>query len=400
MFVEYEFCFRHRLDIGGSNKGPIDMEMNRRSLVAGAAGMIALSQAPMALAKATKPKDWFSKAIVIDGLSSFSDPYAPEEQMRLSDQLKNELRQNGTTAINITIGGVGNDTNVWDQGIDFIKNFDAAIAANPDFLVKIQKAADIGMAKAQGKFGLIYGTQDSSMVGTALDRLAELKAKGVRIVQLTYNLRNLSGDGALEGDNAGLSKLGHATIKRIEAEKLLLDLSHGGAKTIEQAIAAATRPLSINHTGCRDLFDHPRNIYDSAMRGIAAKGGVVGIYFMPFLAAGSKPTKDDLIRHINHGRNICGEDHVSLGTDGNQLPISINEETWKRARETHEYRSANGFAAPGEGADILTIVHDYNRLDRFHALADDLAKTGWTQKQLEKLLGGNLMRLYSDVWGG
>lgn len=376
------------------------MEMNRRTWAAGAAGMIMLSRTPMALANATQSKGWFANAIIIDGLSSFSDPYAPEEQMRLSDQLKNELRHTGTTAINITIAAVGNDPNMWEQGIDFIKNFDAAIAANRDFLVKIQSAADIGLAKAQGKFGLIYGTQDTSMVGATLDRLGELKSKGVRIVQLTYNLRNLSGDGALESDNAGLSKLGHATIKRIETEKLLLDLSHGGAKTIDQAIAAAARPFSISHTGCRDIFDHPRNIFDSAMRGVALKGGVVGIYFMPFLAAGSKPTKDDLIRHINHARNICGEDHISLGTDGNQLPIPINEETWKRAREMHEFRSANGIAAPGEGADILTIVHDYNRLDRFQTLADDLAKAGWKQGQLEKLLGGNLMRLYSDVWGG
>lgn len=375
------------------------MEMNRRSLVAGATGMIALSKAPMAFAKTARPKNWFANAIIIDGLSSFADPYAPEEQMRLSDQLKAELRQAGTTAINITIGDVGNDPNGWERSLDSIKNFDAAIGANTDFLVKVQSAADIGQAKAQGKFGLIYGTQDSSMVGTQLDRLAELRAKGVRIVQLTYNLRNLSGDGALEGDNAGLSKLGHATIKRIESEKLLLDLSHGGAKMIEQAIAAATRPFSINHTGCRDLFDHPRNIFDSAMRGVAAKGGVVGIYFMPFLVAGSKPTKDDLIRHINHARNVCGEDHVSLGTDGNQLPIPINEETWKRAREMHEFRSANGFAAQGEGPDILTIVHDYNRLDRFRVLADDLAKAGWKQAQLEKLFGGNLMRLYAEAWG-
>lgn len=376
------------------------MEFSRRSLVAGAAGMITLSQAPGAFAKAARQKNWFANTIIIDGLSSFSDPYAPEEQMRLSDQLKAELLRTGTTAINVTIGAVGNDPDVWDHGLDSIKNFDAAIATNPDFLVKVLSAADIRQAKAQGKFGLIYGTQDTSMVGSKLDRFTELKAKGVRIVQLTYNLRNLSGDGALESDNAGLSKLGHATIKRVEAEKLLLDLSHGGAKTIEQAIGAATRPLSINHTGCRDLFDHPRNIYDSAMRGVAAKGGVVGIYFMPFLAAGSKPTKDDLIRHINHARNVCGEDHISLGTDGNQLPIPINEETWKRAREMHEFRSANGFAAPGEGADILTIVHDYNLLDRFQALADDLAKAGWKQTQLEKLLGGNLMRLYADAWGG
>lgn len=375
------------------------MEMNRRSWVAGAASMLALSQATNVLAADRKPKDWFANAIIIDGLSSFGDPYAPEEQMRLSEQLKNELRRTGTTAINVTISAVGNDSNVWEHGLKSIENFESAVAANPDFLVKIQNAADIRLAKAQGKFGLIYGTQDTSMVGTALDRLGELKAKGVRIVQLTYNLRNLSGDGALEADNAGLSKLGHATIKRIEAEKLLLDLSHGGAKTVEQAIAVATRPLSISHTGCRDLFDHPRNTFDSAMRGVAEKGGVTGIYFMPFLAAGSKPTKDDLIRHINHAYNVCGEDHLSLGTDGNQLPIPINEETWKRAREMHEFRSANGYAAPGEGADILTIVHDYNRLDRFQALAGDLAKTGWKQARLEKLFGGNLMRLYADAWG-
>lgn len=360
---------------------------------------MALSNVPTLAAYARKQTHWYSKAIVIDGLSSFSDPYAPEEQMRLSDRLKAELRQTGVSAINVTVGGVGNDLNVWDQGLAAIKNYDEVIEANPDFLVKVSTAADIRAAKATNKFGLIYGTQDSSMIGTTLDRLAELKAKGIRIVQLTYNLRNLSGDGALEPDNAGLSKLGHATINRIESEKLILDLSHGGAKTIEQAIAAATRPLSINHTGCRDLFDHPRNIYDSAMRAVADKGGVVGIYFMPFLAAGSKPTKDDLIRHINHARNICGEEHVSLGTDGNQLPIPINEATWQSAREMHEFRSANGFAAPGEGPDILTIVHDYNRLDRFQSLVEDLAKAGWKRSQLEKLLGGNLLRLYAEIWG-
>lgn len=376
------------------------MEMNRRSLVAGAASVLALSQVTSVLAATRKPKDWFSGAIIIDGLSSFGDPYAPEEQMQLSGRLKDELRQAGTTAINITVGAVGNDPDGWEQGLKSIEMFDSAIAANLDFLIKIQNAADIRLAKAEGKFGLIYGTQDSSMIGTTLDRLGEMKAKGIRVVQLTYNLRNLSGDGALEPDNAGLSKLGHATIKRIEAEKLLLDLSHAGAQTTESAIAAATRPLSINHTGCRDLFDHPRNTYDSALRGVAEKGGVVGIYFMPFLAAGSKPTKDDLIRHVEHAYNVCGEDHVSLGTDGNQLPIPINEETWKQAREMHEYRSANGFAAPGEGPDILTIVQDYNRLDRFHMLADDLTKRGWKQTQLEKLLGGNLLRLYGEVWGG
>lgn len=375
------------------------MITRRRLLGQGAATAALLSSAgPLAAAKAKAP-GWYKSTIVIDGLSSFSDPYAPQEQARLSDRVKAELRATGTTAINVTVGGVGNSPDVWDQTQVELKQFDAAIAANPDFLIPIRTAADLRAAKASGRFGLIYGTQDTSMIGTSLGRIAELKKAGLRIIQLTYNLRNLSGDGALEPSNAGLSKLGHATIEKIEAEKLLLDLSHGGSLTISEAIATAKRPLSINHSGCRDLFDHPRNVSDASMKALADKGGVFGIYFMPFLAAGSKPTRDDLIRHIEHAARVCGEDHVSIGTDGNQLPIPINEATWKRAREMHESRSSNGFAAPGEGPDILTIVHDYNRLDRFQMLAGDLTKRGWTQSRIEKLHGGNLMRLYADVWG-
>ena len=97
------------------------------------------------------------------------------------------------------------------------------------------------------------------MVGSELDRLAQMKKDGVLTVQLTYNNRNLSGDGSLEPANAGLSKLGKATIERIETEKQLLDLSHGGARTMAEAAAFAKRPLVISHTGARALTDHPRN---------------------------------------------------------------------------------------------------------------------------------------------
>ena len=101
-------------------------------------------------------------------------------------------------------------------------------------------------------------------------------------VQLTYNNRNLAGDGSLEPANAGLSKLGRKTIERIEAEKLLLDLSHGGAKSMAEAAAYAKRPMVISHTGAKALTDHPRNTADETIKGVADKGGVVGVYFMIF----------------------------------------------------------------------------------------------------------------------
>jgi membrane dipeptidase len=238
------------------------------------------------------------------------------------------------------------------------------------------------------------------MVGPELDRLAQLKKDGVMTVQLTYNNRNLCGDGSLEPDNAGLSKLGRATIERVEAEGLLLDLSHGGARTMAQAAAQAKRTPVISHTGARALTDHPRNTSDETIRAVADKGGVIGVYFMPFLTPDSKPTGADLVRHIEHVADVAGEDHVGIGTDNGVLPLAVDEEARRKNREWAMARIKAGIAAPGEGPDVFPIVAEYNSVDRYRRLADALARRGWSTSRLEKLLGGNFLRVYRDAWGG
>jgi membrane dipeptidase len=238
------------------------------------------------------------------------------------------------------------------------------------------------------------------MVGPALDRLAEMKKGGVRVVQLTYNLGNLSGDGSIEPRNSGITNLGRKTIERIEREKLLLDLAHGGAHTIEEAIAYAKRPLTISHTGARAITDHPRNVSDAAIRGVADKGGVVGVYFMPYLSKDSHPTGGMLLDHIDHIAKIAGENHISIGTDGGVLPLIIDAKAMENARKDFEKRTAAGIAAPGEGPDVFTVVRDYNSIDKLERVGNDLMKRGWTMARVEKLLGLNLQRLYGEVWGG
>jgi membrane dipeptidase len=236
------------------------------------------------------------------------------------------------------------------------------------------------------------------MVGPELDRLAQLKKDGVMTVQLTYNNRNLCGDGSLEPDNAGLSKLGRATIERIEAEKLLLDLSHGGARTMAEAAAHSKRPLVISHTAARALTDHPRNTGDDTIRAVANKGGVVGVYFMPFLTLDSRPKGSDLIRHIEHVADVAGEDHVGIGTDNGVLPIAIDDESRKKNREWAMARIKAGIAAPGEGPDVFPIVADYNSVDRYRRLADALGRRGWSASRLEKLFGSNFLRVCREAW--
>jgi membrane dipeptidase len=373
------------------------MQVDRRTMMMGTAALLASTPA---LGAKGAGSGWYDRAIVIDALGGTGDPYTADGVTRMSDRGWAETAATGVTMVRDTVFPVGNGDSAWADYQRSIADKQAILAANPERLLLIRSAADILNAKREKKFGILLGTQDTSMVGTDLDRLAQMKKDGVMTVQLTYNNRNLSGDGALEPANAGLSKLGRATIERIEAEKQLLDLSHGGAKTMAEAAAAAKRPLVISHTGARALADHPRNTADDTIRAVADKGGVVGVYFMPFLTLDSHPKGSDLIAHIEHVANIAGEDHVGIGTDNGVLPQMIDEEAKRKNREWALERMKAGIAAPGEGPDVFPIVADYNSVDRYRRLAGDLQKRGWTQVRLEKLFGGNFLRVYRDAWGG
>ena len=380
------------------------MQISRRTMLGGAAALIASGAAagPSAAKAAAQARggDWFSRAIVIDALGSVGDPYAEEGVTRWGDRAYGETMATGVTAVSMTIGPVGNVADPWGDYGKAMIDYRAFFAANPDRLIHVKSAADILKAKREKKFAVVLNTQDSVMIGPELDRLVQLRKDGVGTVQLTYNNRNLSGDGALEPANAGLSKLGRATIERIEAEKLLLDLSHGGQRTMAEAAAHAKRPLVISHTGARTLYDHVRNTEDATIRTVADKGGVIGVYFMPFLAGSMKPSGAQLIAHIEHVARIAGEDHVGIGSDNGVLPIVLDEKSRLAMRAWQAERLKQGIAAPGEGPDFLPLVEEYNSLDRYRRLATALVKRGWSVRRLEKLFGGNFLRVYREVWGG
>ena len=373
------------------------MTATRRAVLAGAVGLLA----SRVLAKVAPRGDHYSNAIVIDGLGGPDDPDGDDspEHFALSPRGVEQLRNSGTTAFQVTVGDVGNEVSNWESTLANLAMTDRLIAANPQILMRATSAADIRAAKAAGKVALVYGTQDTAMAGVLLDRLDVMNGLGVRVVQLTYNLRNLSGDGSLEPANAGLSKLGRATIARIEKNKQLLDLSHGGQRTISEAIAAATHPPTISHTGCRSLHDNPRNVWDAELKALADKGGVVGIYWMPFLVPNSKPMAVDLVRHMRHAVDVCGEDHVGIGTDGRLSKTIIDDKARAAAAKTHKERSARGISAPGEGPDVFTIIPDLDSPMRFRLLSEALEKDRWPAARIDKVLGGNLLRLYGEVWG-
>jgi membrane dipeptidase len=375
--------------------------MDRRQflIAAGAAGA-ALSLPGRALGQARPGRSAADKAIWVDaqgGLDGLDEK--PGGKFVPNQKLIDAIRDRRIDLIAMTVGDVGNGPDRFRGAAEAIAFWDGLIAENPALFAKIESAADIRAARATGKAGLIYDFQDATPHETDSAHVATFAALGVKVMQLTYNKRNLAGDGCLEKANAGLSDFGRELVAKIEEAKVLLDLSHSGQRTIAEGIAAAKRPPAITHSGCRSLVDLPRNTFDAEMRALADKGGVFGLYLMPFLRLKGQPQREDLIRHIEHAVKICGEDHVGLGTDGPLFGYEINDETKKRQREFFEDRQKRGIAAPGEAADVFNMVEGYNDMYRYENLASDLKARGWSSAKVDKLLGNNFVRLYGEVWG-
>jgi membrane dipeptidase len=167
-----------------------------------------------------------------------------------------------------------------------------------------------------------------------------------------------------------------------------------------EAAAFAKRPLVVSHTGARALVDHPRNTGDEVIKAVADKGGVVGVYFMPYLAVSQHATGSDVIAHVEHIASVAGEDHVGIGTDNGPLPTVLDAATKAKLDENQRMRIKMGIAAPGEAIGVYPLVEDYNSIDRYRRFAADLQKRGWSEARLEKLMGGNFLRVYKDAWGG
>jgi membrane dipeptidase len=176
-------------------------------------------------------------------------------------------------------------------------------------------------------------------------------------MQLTYNQRTLFGCGCLDGDTDGLTDLGFSAVAKMNEVGVALDLSHSNTKTTADGIAASKKPVLITHAGCRAVHMHPRNKEDRELKALAEKGGVIGIYMLPFLTEPSKqPMLKDYFQHLDHAVKVCGEDHVGIGTD---IPfLHVGEEELAELKRRTEERKAAGIAAPGE--DRPAYIPDLN----------------------------------------
>ena len=348
-------------------------------------------------------KNW----VIFDGLGGLYDMNTWQEEtdadpMILGERLKKDLRASGLTSYRQTTGVVYPaypGDNPFEQAVSVIAWQQQWIRKNSDILMLAQSVEDILEAKKTNKVAVTLGFQNSHVLGNDLSRVDTFKNLGVLTMQLTYNGKNQLGGGANVSGRIPLSKFGREAIEKMNASNIIVDLSHGGERTTLEAIEASKQPITIGHTGCRALADFPRNKTDEEMKKLADKGGLLGVYFMPFLAPDSKATSQHLIAHIEHAINVCGEDHVSIGTDGSYGGVDDLEKVRKKFNVFTKKRIDEGNAAAGEKIDNLNFLPDLVGPTMFSGLADKLSARGHGDARIEKVLGLNALAYMKEVWG-
>ncbi len=337
----------------------------------------------------TPPSTLYKNAIVIDSLCA---PLIDMDAPASADTLA-AIKQSGITAINFTISDP-----TFEGTVANIASVEALVEQHPKAFLLVRRYDDIARAKQGNKIGIMPGFQYTAFLEEKPERIEVFRQFGVRIMQLTYNNRSIFGDGCLEPGNAGLSKAGITAVKKMNDLGVAIDLSHSGYRTTAEGIAASAKPVLITHSGCTAVYAHPRNKPDEVLKSLADRGGYFGVYLMPYVVASPTiPTREHVLNHLVHAINVCGQDHVGIGSDGSIQKTVLTAEQKAAFDQDIARRKKLGIGAPGE--DRYPYVPDLNGPDHMEIIAAELAKRGQPASVIEKVLGANFHRVIGEIWG-
>lgn len=333
-----------------------------------------------------------SESIIIDGMyCKFRQPIPPSRD--IPDMMLDHILASGVTAVNDSIAmDIFPFTmeevlmNLYEESILF--------GAFPERILKVQTAEDIRRAKAEGKLGLILSTQGLASIGTNMRNIWVLYSLGVRIMQLTYNEQSALGCGCREPHDTGLTRFGQFAIEQMNRLGIVLDLSHAGRRTSLDAIEHSSSPPIFSHASVLALCNHPRNLSDEQIRAVAAKAGVVGVCpHSVFVekAKGTRPSLDDYVDHIDHIAQLVGVDHVGIGTDHFQYDTYFSRLERTRFEQTYP-----GFYAPYGPEE--KHVSGFSKWTEWPNVTAALLNRGFSTEDARKVLGGNFMRVFEQVW--
>lgn len=298
------------------------------------------------------------------------------------------VRQTGVSCLCEAVPALSEE---YSEAAELLARYQSVVARQPG-LAMATSADDIRRARLAGQQAVFFQLEPQA-IGRRLERVELFYGMGVRAMLLTFNTRNFVGDGCGEDTDAGLSRFGHRLVEHLNALGILIDLSHCGIRTSLDAIATSRAPVLFNHTGARALNPPcARLITDEQIRAVAAKGGLVGISAIPNQLS-SKPDQgiQDLLEHVDYVVRLVGMEHVAIGLD-NTFHDQVAMHRKLNAGRPGEFNrlgitlAANfmyGIESPLEWKNIIR----------------GLVSRGYRDGEIEKVVGGNALRVIAEVVG-
>lgn len=330
----------------------------------------------------TSDDNLYNNAIVIDGLiigrNWDNDSFAA-------------LANTGYSGFNVSL-----DSFDFKRALHSLIDWKDRVSTHSDKLIHATTAKDFELAKQENKVAVLFGFQNSRMIQDDVDNLDILYQAGTRWMQLTYNERNLLGDGCTERTNAGLSDFGIEAVDRMNELGIIVDLSHCGRQTTDDGIQFSKTGAMINHSMCEALHkNHPRAKTDAQIKAMADKGGVMGIICLGYMIGpnlGVDTTLETYVDHIDHAVKVGGIDHVGLAADYPIEGLEANgatKENWYTPRLTR--------FKPSYKVQWPPWIPELDVTDRYRSVTRLLEKRGYSAGDIEKILGLNFLRYYREV---
>ncbi len=333
------------------------------------------------------------RSVVIDMLSPFTLDFPKqalwEGNPKAFASAIQEFLDSGINVFHPAVGLGGPDA--YMSALKFFAGWNALLAGNDERLMRVDSADDFARVKSSKKVAVILGLQNSEHFRTP-DDVDYFHGLGQRVSQLTYNSRNLIGNGSTERRDEGISDFGVAIIERMNSRGMAVDVSHCGDRTTLDAFEISKRPVLITHSNVRALAGgHPRDKNDDAIRAVGRSGGVMGITGVRMFVRDKEPTTiEHVLDHFDYVTKLIGAEHLGVGSDidlhgYDAMPAELN----RRLRAS--YKGSYGFR---DKIDIEGLDHPKRMFD----LTEGLIRRKYSDADISGILGGNFRRVLSDIW--
>ncbi|MFI5014164.1 MAG: dipeptidase [Hyphomicrobiales bacterium] len=252
-------------------------------------------------------------------------------------------------------------------------------------LCLVEHVDDIFAAKASGRLAVAFNFQGTNAIGGDVALVETFCSLGVKHMLMAYNRKNAVGDGCHERTDSGLSHYGIELVQEMNRVGMIVDCSHTGYRTSMDVMAVSEAPVIFSHSNPKSLYAHDRNITDEQAVACARTGGLVGVNGVDiFLNDRNEADAAALFRVADHYCGLIGPDHVGLGLDFVYDPEAMAS-------------SMVSFGFKGAGTDY-DKMKSYFEPEELPALVELMLERGYSEENVQKILGGNFLRVARQVW--